>query len=274
MSNRPKLSIYMLTFNNDRTVERALQSVVGFADEIIVVDSLSTDKTPEIARKYASRFIQRPWPGFRDQYQFASEQCTGEWVMFIDADEEIPEVLRAEILAELENNAARPETERVAGYEVHRRTFFLGRWIRHGGWVPDHETRLYDPRRGGWKGALHAKVHVDGRVAHLGHVYYHYTYKDIGDQIKTIDRYSDTDSDDQIKAGKPFALVKLLVNPLWRFGRDYVLKRGFLDGMPGFIIAVNTAFYVFVKNARLWEKRRVSRQFPEKGFYGEDLRGS
>ena len=271
MPERPKISVYMLTFNNARTVERALQSVAAWADEIVVVDSFSTDATPEIARRHATTFLQRPWPGFREQYQFAADQCRNRWAMFIDADEEIPAPLQQELVEEWAANQARPGAAQTAAYEIHRRTFFLGRWIRHGGWIPDHEIRLYDRQRGGWKGGLHAKIHADGPVRHLRHVYYHYTYKDLGDQLKTIDRYSATDADDQVQAGKPFRLVKLLANPLWRLFRDYLLKQGFRDGMPGLLVAVNTAFYVFFKNARLWERQRQPREFPERGFYGEPL---
>jgi len=259
------ISVYMITFNNARTVERALQSVKDWADEIVVVDSFSTDDTPEIVRRYTSRFEQRPWPGFRDQYQYASEQCRNDWVLFIDADEEISPALAREIREELARNEERSESEKVRGYECHRRTYFLGRWILHGGWVPDHEIRLYNRRFGRWAGDLHAKVHVDGRVAFLRNFYYHYTYKDIADQIDTINRYSSTAAEDMERAGRRFSLLHLLFRPPARFVRDYILKGGFLDGLPGFIIAVNTMFHVFAKHAKLWEKRKAPPPFPPDG---------
>ena len=249
---RSSVSAYMITFNNARTVEKALQSL-AWADEIVVVDSFSTDETPAIAKRYASHFEQRRWPGFREQYQYAADRCTHDWLIFVDADEEIAPELAAEIAEELAANSSRPEHERVRGYFGHRRTFYLGRWIEHGGWVPDYELRLYDRTCGNWKGDLHAKIHVDGRVAHLRNIYRHYTYADIADQLNTIDRYSSTAAEDMRRNGRRFSWLHLFGNPLFRFFRDYVLKRGFLDGAPGLIVAVNTMFYVFAKHAKLWE---------------------
>lgn len=251
----------MLTFNNARTVERALQSL-AWVDEIVVVDSFSTDATPGIVEKYAHRFEQRTWPGFRDQYQYAADLCRHDWALFVDADEEISPALTAEIQAELAANRPRPAAAQIQGYHAHRLTWYLGRWIRHGGWLPDHEIRLYRRDRGHWAGDLHAKLEVDGPVRHLHHLYYHYTYADISDQLQTIDRYSGTAADDMCNGGKQFSLLHLIGNPLARFFRDYILKRGFLDGMPGFVVAVNTMFYVFVKHAKLWEQRRDPARFP------------
>ena len=262
MAGNVPVSVYMITFNNARTVERALRSVADWADEIVVVDSFSTDETPEIVRRYTTNFEQRKWPGFRDQYQYASERCRNDWVLFIDADEEISPALAREIREELSRNLSRPEPERIRGYECHRRTFFLGRWLMHGGWLPDHGIRLYDRRFGRWAGDLHAKVHVDGRVGVLRNLYYHYTYRDIADQIDTINRYSTTAAGDMENAGRRFSLFHLVFRPPVRFLRDYFLKGGFLDGLPGFIIAVNTMFHVFAKHAKLWERTRRPPEFP------------
>ncbi len=250
----PKLSAYMITFNNARTVERALRSVRSWVDEIVVVDSFSTDETPEIAKKYADRFLQRQWPGFRDQYQFAADQCAADWLIFIDADEEVSPRLADEIQTELRRNAERPDSARIRGYYGHRRTWYLGRWIRHGGWIPDYEMRLYHRNHGRWEGGLHAKIEVHGKTAHLRHFYYHYTYAGISDQILTIDKYSTVAAGDMENAGRRFVLFRLIADPPARFVRDYFLKLGFLDGLPGLIIAVNSAFHVFAKHAKLWER--------------------
>lgn len=251
------VSVYMLTFNNARTVETALRCVAGWADEIVVVDSHSTDETPEIAQRYATTFIQRPWPGFREQYQFAADQCRNDWALFIDADEEIPKTMLDEIDRELDANQKRPADKRIAGYQCNRITWFLGRWIQHGGWLPDHEIRLHDRNRGGWKGGLHAKVHVAGPEAFLENVFLHYTYADIADQIRTINKYSDNAAQDMLEEGRSSTALHLIFRPLGRFLRDYVFKRGFLDGRAGFVIAVNTAFHVFSKYAKLWELRNA-----------------
>jgi len=199
------VSAYLITFNNARSVEQALQSLT-WADEIVVVDSFSTDATPEIARRYATRFEQRAWPGFRDQYQYAAGLCRHDWQIFVDADEVVPPELAAEIQEELRRNAARPEPEQVRGYYGHRRTYYLGRWILHGGWVPDFEIRLCHRGHARWAGDLHAKIHVDGKVAHLGHFYQHYTYANIAEQLATIDNYSGTAAADMDRNGRRFSL--------------------------------------------------------------------
>jgi len=248
------VSVYMITFNNARTVEKALRSV-AWADEIVVVDSFSTDGTLEIIQALATRVIQRPWPGFRDQYQFAADACTREWAVFIDADEAISPELAAEIRDELQRNCKRPEAEQVQGYYGHRRTWYLDRWIMHGGWVPDYEIRLYRRAAGQWLGDLHAKIHINGRVAHLRHFYHHDTYADITDQIRKINDYSSTAAGDMDRAVKRFSLFHMCGNAVCRFCRDYLLKSGWRDGMPGFILAINTMFYVFAKHAKLWERQ-------------------
>jgi glycosyltransferase involved in cell wall biosynthesis len=255
--NQIPLSAFMITFNNVRTVERAIQSL-RFADEILVVDSFSTDGTLDIVKRYATKIVQRPWPGFRDQYQFAAEACTHDWVTYADADEEVTSALAGEMRAELERNAGHPAAEQVCGYDAHRRTWYLGRWILHGGWAPvsDCEIRLYNRRTGRWLGDLHATTRISGRTAHLQGMYNHYSYANISDQLRKIDQYSDTAAADKMRNGKRFSYLCFLVEPWLRFLRDYIVKLGFLDGLPGLVIAVNTMFYTYVKHAKLWELER------------------
>jgi len=244
-------SVYMLTFNNARTIERALASV-AFADELIVVDSGSTDGTLEIVRAATDRVVERQWPGFQEQYQFAQNQCTHDWVLFLDADEEISPALANEIQARFSGVAA---DDSVLGYNVRRRTFFLGRWILHGAWGRDSEIRLYNRQHSRWEGGLHASVEVDGDVGALRHFYYHYTYEDIGDQLQTLDKYATIGASDLEERGCSCSLVRLIGNPVLGFVRDYVLRLGFLDGIAGLVIAVNTAFATFNKYAKLRERR-------------------
>ncbi|MBN2297769.1 MAG: glycosyltransferase family 2 protein [Deltaproteobacteria bacterium] len=255
-----KVSVFMITFNNSRTVEKALLSVSSWASEIIVVDSFSEDNTYEIVKKYASYCEQRKWPGFRDQYNYCISKAINDWVMFIDADEEISSELTLEIVQRIEKDNGIYD-----GYIAHRRNFYLGRWIMHGGWVPDYEIRLFRKSRGAFEGALHANVKVRGRVGELRHFYYHYNYKDIADQIDTINRYSETAAKDMQDQGKRFSFIDLMFRPPWRFIKEYLLKKGFLDGFPGFVIAVSTMYYVFVKYAKLWELERDM----EKGGKGD-----
>ena len=251
---RPKISVYMITRNNERTVEKALASV-RWADEIVVVDSFSTDKTPEICRRVTDRVIQRPWPGFREQYQCAADLTTHPWILFIDADEEISPELAEEIQRVLNGGG-----KGFDGFIIYRQTHYLGRWIRHGAWYPDYEIRLYRKEKGRWEGGLHAKVVVHGNVGSLKHEYLHHTYRDISDQIRTIDLYSRIEAEDMFKAGERFSLFNLLFRPPCRLIKEYLFRQGFRDGIPGLIIVIATMFYVFVKHAKLWELTHVKKE--------------
>ncbi len=250
----PKISVYMITYNNERTVERALKSVT-WADEIVVVDSFSQDKTVEICRKFTDKVFQREWPGHQSQYQYAADLTTHPWIMFVDADEEVSQELAEEIRRQIDGRA-----ENIDGFFVYRRTYYLGRWIQYGGWYPDGEIRLYRRERGRWEGGLHAKVVVDGTVRFLKHQYLHYTYRDISDQIQTIDKYSRIAAEDLIQRGEKFSLFKLLFHPPFRFVKEYLFKLGFRDGLPGLIIIASTMYYVFIKYAKLWELTTLKKE--------------
>ncbi|MGC9325561.1 MAG: glycosyltransferase family 2 protein [Desulfomonilia bacterium] len=242
------ISVCMITFNNSRTVERALKSVRSIASEIIVVDSFSTDGTFDIVQQYATSAEQRTWPGFRDQYNYCISRAKHEWVLFIDADEELSPGLVHEIHQKLDQDKGMYD-----GYTAHRRTFYLGRWILHGGWVPDFEIRLFKKTKGRFEGALHANVKVNGEVGALKNFYFHYNYRDIADQVDTINKYSETAARDMSEEGKRFSYLDLIARPPIRFIKEYLVKRGFLDGFPGFVIAASTMYYVFIKYAKLRE---------------------
>lgn len=248
MIGKIPVSVYVLTYNNRRTIERCLKSL-GWVEELVVVDSFSTDGTFEICQHHTDKVYRIEWKGHRDQYQYAADLTTHDWIMFVDADEELPLELVEELRKELNGGAMS-----VDGFFIYRRTYYLGRWIRYGGWYPDGEIRLYRRDKGRWEGGLHAKVVVDGRLKPLKNQYLHYTYQDISDQIQTIDRYSTIAVNDMLNSTVPFRWWNLFLNPPFRFFKDYFLKFGFLDGLPGFIIAVSTAYYAFVKYAKLWER--------------------
>jgi glycosyltransferase involved in cell wall biosynthesis len=244
----------MITLNNGRTIEKALQSVAGWAEEVIVVDSHSTDGAPEIIEKYTDRLYQYDTNSQRDKYQYAQNQCKNQWVLFIDADEWLTPDIKEEIARIL-------STETVYnGFIVNRRNIYLGREIKYGGWYPDHEIRLYKKEKGKWEGGIHAKINVDGKTGALKNYYMHTPYADTAHQIRTIDRYSEAYADDLHRSGRRFHLINMLARPIYRFFRDYVFKRGFLDGIPGLIIIASTMYYVFMKQAKLWEMERKGKK--------------
>jgi len=243
----PMISACILTFNSERTVEACLKSI-QWVDEIVVVDSFSTDRTLEIVRQYTDKIHQRAWVGFREQFNFARQLASGQWILSIDSDEELSSELQKELQQVFSH-----ELTGVGGYSFRRRTYYLGRWIDHGGWYPDRVLRVA-PRDARWKGEdPHPKIDVNGAVIVLkGHIF-HYTYKNISDHIQKMDRYASEAAREMQRVGRAFKLRTLLSHPLFRFLRDYVLKQGFRDGIPGLIIAGTTAFYVFLKYAKLWE---------------------
>ncbi len=259
MIEKIPVSVYVLTFNNRRTIEQCLKSL-DWAEELIVVDSFSTDGTYEVCQRYTEKTYQRKWTGHRDQYQYAADLTRRNWIMFVDADEEIPRALADEIQDELKGGAPG-----IDAFFVYRRTYYLGRWIRYGGWYPDGEIRLYRKEKGRWEGGLHAKIVVEGNVKSLQNQYLHDTYRNISDQIQTIDKYSQIAAEDMVHEGERFSLFKLLFHPPFRFLKEYFLKSGFRDGFPGLVIVVSTMFYVFIKYAKLWELTSVNRGHQEKG---------
>ena len=258
MIQKIPVSVYVLTFNNRRTIEQCLNSL-DWAEELIVVDSFSTDGTYEVCQRYTNKTYQRKWTGHRDQYQYAADLTRQDWIMFVDADEEVPWALADEIRNELKEGTAGADA-----FFVYRRTYYLGRWIRYGGWYPDGEIRLYRKQKGRWEGGLHAKIVSEGKVKSLQNQYLHYTYRNISDQVQTIDKYSQIAAEDMVREGEQFSLFKLLFHPPFRFIKEYLFKSGFRDGFPGLVIIVSTMFYVFIKYAKLWEIRSVNRDPQEK----------
>jgi glycosyltransferase involved in cell wall biosynthesis len=244
------LSVYMITLNNGHTIEKALQSVAGWAEEVIVVDSHSTDMAPEIIGKYTDRLYQYDTSNMKDKYQYAQDLCKNQWVLFIDADEWLTPEIKEEIAWIISTETA------YNGCIVNRRNVYLGREIKYGGWYPDHEIRLYKKEKGKWEGGIHAKIHVEGKTGTLKNHYMHTPYADTAHQIRTIDRYSEAYADDLHTSGRRFHLINMLMRPIYRFFRDYIFKRGFLDGTPGLIIIASTMYYVFMKQAKLWEMER------------------
>jgi len=252
---RPPISACVITLNEERNIRDCLASL-AWADEIVVVDSGSTDRTVELAAEYTPRVIHHKWEGINAQRNFALSEVRHDWVLCLDADERVTPELRDEIRRRLE-----AEADRVDGYRLRRRTHYLGRWIRHGGWYPDWKLRLFRRNKARFTGKdPHDRPEVRGVVRDLsGHID-HYTYPGLSHHLRTIDSFSKTAAENWYREGKPFRLVELIVRPPWKWVETYLIQRGFLDGLPGFIIAGCSAFYVFVKYAKLWELQRKDRK--------------
>ncbi|MFL6274896.1 MAG: glycosyltransferase family 2 protein [Blastocatellia bacterium] len=243
-----KITAIVITFNEEANIARALASL-EWADEIIIVDSESRDRTTEIARQFTERVIVRPWPGYSAQKNFATAEAIHDWIFSLDADEVVSEALRREI--ESLKQVAAPA---VAGFEMPRLTFYMGRWIRHSGWYPDHKLRLYDRRRARWVGDyVHEGIEVDGAVSRFAGDLLHFTVDDASEHHLRIDRYTTLAADADYAKGKRGALAPIIFSPLLTFIRSYVFKLGFLDGLQGYAIARFAAHYAFLKNLKLWE---------------------
>ena len=247
-----RVSAVLVCFDEEENVERCLQSL-AWADEIIVVDSFSQDRTVELSRKYTNKIFQREWSGMVQQRAYAVSLAQNEWVFAIDADEVVTETLRDDVLTRLSEGKKQKN-----GYYVKRHSYYMGRWINHGGWYPDFKLRLFRKDKAYVGGENpHDKCFVQGRTAKLKGEMIHYPYKNISRQLRTIDTYSDIVSERFFKEKPAFPLVKMFVKPPVKFLETYIYKLGFLDGLPGFVISILSSYYVFMKYAKLWEKRNA-----------------
>ena len=251
-----KLTVTVITRDEEANLGAALESV-RWADEIVVVDSESTDATVEVARRYTDKVIVRSWPGYIAQKNFAAEQASHDWILSLDADERVSSELAAEI-RQLLNGAAD-----AAGYRLPRVTYHLGRWIRSTDWYPDYQLRLYDRRRSRWAGRyVHESVQAEGAVGRLRGELQHYAYRDIAHHLQTMDRYTTLAARQMYEDGRRATWIDVLVSPRLTFFRNYILRGGFRDGMAGLVISVMNSDYVGLKFAKLWELCSLSTSTP------------
>ena len=244
------LSVALISYNEEENITRTLKSVQDIASEIIIVDSGSTDKTVDIARSYGAKIFIEKWKGYKDQKNSALEKCSQEWILFLDCDEVVSKELKESIIEEIKNPTA-------DGYLINRRTVYLGKPLKHA-WQPDWKLRLVkkssNPR---WEGGeIHEFLVIDGKIKKLKGVLFHYSYKDIKDHFTKVVNYSYLSAVDLHKKGKKFRISRLFINPVSAFVKEYFLKRGFLDGIRGFIVAVSAANYTFLKYLYLWDMER------------------
>ncbi len=250
-----RLSAVLISYNEEARIGRALESLAGLADEILVVDSNSTDRTEEICAKHSVRFVQKEWQGYRDQKQYATDLARNEWIISLDCDETVSPELRTELL-DWKNDS----TNTTQAFLVPRLTCFMGRWIRHTSWYPDYQLRLFNRGCGRWEGGrVHESFKTDAAQSRLENQIYHVTYSTISEYLHKLDEFSTLSALDNRDRGRRPSHVLLVLQPPIVFLQNYFLKRGFLDGLPGFVVSSFAAISTFFKHLKLIELERNSR---------------
>ncbi len=243
------LSVVIVTYNEEDRIRRCLDSV-AWADEIVVVDAFSSDRTAEYCRPYTDRIYTRKWDGFIPQKNYALKLATKDWVLSLDADEQLSDRL----IPQIREVVAAAAGDCVA-YSMPRKTYYLGRWMEHSGWYPDRKTRLIRNGAGRWTGREpHDVLEVDGIICRLDGDILHYSFRNIAHHIRKLDYFTDLASSELVKSGKHAGPAAMLSHSFGMFLKMFVIKKGFLDGLQGLIAACVSAFHVFIKYAKAWEK--------------------
>jgi len=255
-----EISVVIITYNEEKRLEPALQSVSGLASEIIVVDSHSEDETVSIANKFTDKVFQRKWTNYADQKNFANSKAAYTWILSLDADERLSPDLKKELIL------LRQTEPRCAGYSIPRQVYYLGRWIRHSGWYPDRKVRLFRKDKARWEGEyIHEKLVLDGLIGRMSSPIYHFTYRNIHDHIQRINLFSGLGAQKLYAQKKKCRWFHLCFLPFLRFFKSYIWKAGWLDGFAGFVIAVLHGYAAFARYAKLreiWKKGERIESFP------------
>ncbi len=248
-----KISAVIISFNEEKNIEDAIRSV-AWTDEILVVDSESGDRTREIAESLGATVITNPWPGFSAQKQFATDRATHDWILSLDADERVSEALKSEI-QDLQQHGTPAD-----GYRIPRLSYYMEKPIKHGGWYPDLQLRLFNRQRGRWNGAvIHESVKMDlgAPVGRLRSDIIHYTVESASHHQRMIaDRYAPLGARKMFEEGRRTSPVQAVFSSCFAFVRAYLLKLGFLDGFAGFCIAYFAAHNTYLKHLMLIEIQR------------------
>ncbi|MBE0649277.1 MAG: glycosyltransferase family 2 protein [Bacteroidales bacterium] len=245
-----KISATIIAFNEERNIERCLQSLQGVADEIIVVDSLSKDKTVEICEKYKTKVFQHPFEGYGSQKNFAVSQASFDLILSLDADEALSEELKKSLLAARENEA-------FDAYKCNRINNFCGKWIKHGGWYPDRQLRFWNRNAGNWNDSkVHERVVLkpDAKLGHLKGDLLHYSYYSFDEYVQQMNKYSDLKAEEMIRRGKKANLFKMFFKPFGKFLTNCFFKVGFLDGYYGIVLAISAGYADFITQVKMKEK--------------------
>ena len=251
MSITLPISVTIVAKNEALNISRVITSVSSWVSEIIVILNNTTDDSEAIACSLGAKVFHQPWQGFRDTKNAALALCTQDWVLSLDADEEVSPKLKQDIFSFFASDGP----SRFTGVRFPRKVWLIDRWITHGDWYPDLSLRLFLRSAAKWGGDahVHEKIEITGPVATLNGDLHHYTMPSIYQYINKIPYFTDLALKQHIEKGRSFSLLSTLFRSFWRFFRAYVVRRGFLDGYPGFIIAVFTAFSTFVRYTRLYE---------------------
>ena len=248
-----KLSVTVITLNEEKDLPNCLDSVKEIADEIVVVDSGSTDKTVEIARRYGAKVYTRKFDNYANQKNYAVEKATGKWMLSLDADEKITPELAREINSKIQNK----KSKNVA-YSIPRKNIIFGKLIKYSRWQPelDRHVWLWKKDYGRWEGMVHEEVVVKGDVGELEYAKIHYQYKTVRDFIAMMNRYSELDAVKRVKDGTVFSYIRLFIDPIYNFSVRYFYRLGFLDGWRGFVLSYLMAVYHLELWIKVWERTK------------------
>jgi glycosyltransferase involved in cell wall biosynthesis len=241
-----KVSAVIITKNNEQTIQDCLTSIL-WADEIVIVDSGSTDKTIEICKSFNCKIVSTPWLGFGKTKQLAVNNASNEWIFSIDSDEVCSPALRDKIMSVLENSE-------YDGYTIKRTTFYLGKPIKYCGWQRDFPLRLFNKEKGTFnERPIHEYVELNGSIGRINSILYHYSFPTLSSHFQKMDSYTDLSAEEAYSEGKKSSIVAAVLNGVFKFIKMYFLKLGLLDGTAGFVLCKNSAFGVYLKHLKIYE---------------------
>lgn len=254
------ISAVIIAYNEQERLGGALRSLKGLVKEVIVVDARSQDDSVKVAKQHGARVFVRNWTNYSDQKNFGNGQASCPWILSLDSDERVSPDLRAEVKALLN---VEPECD---GFSIPRLVFYMGRWVRHSGWYPDRRVRLFRKDKAAWEGEyVHEKLAFEGRLKKLQGPVHHFTYRNLAEHVTRLNTFSGLAAKKLYARRKKGRWYHLLFMPPGRFVRTYFLKRGFLDGYAGLVIAVLNAYAIFLRYAKLreiWKKGERIEPFP------------
>jgi glycosyltransferase involved in cell wall biosynthesis len=245
-----QISAVVITYNEEDKIEACLESLADLCEDIVVLDSFSTDSTVELSRRFTERVVQEAWRGYARQKQLATDFAEHEWVLSLDADEKLSSRLRQELM----DWKAKPDDENCNSYRIPRLTFFMGRWIRHTTWYPDWQVRLFRRSKAQWQGGnIHEGVIAEGGQGKFSGHLLHYTYSSISEYLVQLENFSSLAAIDYHSQGKKVGVLRLVFAPPGVFLKNWFARAGFRDGIPGFVVAVLASVSTFFKYLKLWE---------------------